>query len=148
MEEGRRSGQCPASVRLLSVQGETYEQKKRKPPSPETFSIVRDALQDLVDRRIVKGHITGPKNNVLMCDTPADFVLAGSEMTRRGFDTVSPGYLGSHPVSRQTTHSRIWKSGSLCAIQVVKEPRLTLFFHPQGRADQPVLCVLTTVRKN
>lgn len=109
--------------------------------NPETFSIVRDALEDIVNRGIVKGQMVGPKKNVLMCDTPADFVAAGSEMTRRGFDTVSPGYLGSHPVSRQTTHARIWKGGTLCAIQVVKEPRLTLFFFTLREEQINLFCV-------
>lgn len=78
---------------------------------------IKKKLVELVEKKIVNGHFEGPKNNVLVCDTMNDWCLAGGEMVRAGFNVASPGgFGGSHPVARQVTHSRIWKTGVLCAI--------------------------------
>lgn len=78
---------------------------------------IREKISELVASGLVHGHIDGPKDNVLMCDTLNDWCIASGELVKAGFGAMSPGgYGGSHPISRQATHVKIWKSGTVCAV--------------------------------
>lgn len=95
---------------------------------------IKNIFQNLISTRSVNGHIEGPKENVLVCDSMNDWVIAGSELAKAGYVCSSPGsYGGSHPYSRQNTHKKIWKSGTLCAIVI--EKRFIVFSLPQTDSD-------------
>jgi hypothetical protein len=79
---------------------------------------IKHKFKDMIESGLVKGHIDGPAENVLLCDTLADWVRASGEMVNCGFEVNSPGgYGGSAPESRQLTHYNLWKAGKVCGIQ-------------------------------
>ena len=78
---------------------------------------IKIMMERLISDGIVKGHMGGPKENVLVCDTLEDFCVASGELVRSGYNVASPGgYGGSAPESRQATHQKVWGNGTLCAI--------------------------------
>lgn len=99
-----------------------------------SYDVIKGIFKTLLSSDLVKGKIVGPKENVLECETMNDWIIAGSELAKAGFICSSPGgYGGSHPTSRQNTHFKIWKTGSLCA--VVIEKKVLLFSLPQSVSD-------------
>jgi hypothetical protein len=86
-------------------------------------------MRKMIEEGTVKGHMAGPKNNVLVCDTMADWCVASGELVQAGYNVSSPGgYGGSHPSSRANTHNKIWRSGTVCA--TVIDRRVHVFSIP------------------
>lgn len=78
---------------------------------------IKTKMVELIDQGLVKGHFEGPKDNVLVVDSLNDFCIASGELVKSGFFAASPGgYAGGNLESRQVTHNRIWRSGTLNAI--------------------------------
>lgn len=95
---------------------------------------VKVFFQKLIDDGSVKATISGPKNNVLVCATTSDWCIASGELVHAGYEVDSPGsFGGSHPTSRQNTHNKIWKSGTVCASVV--EKKVLVFSLPQTIND-------------
>jgi len=94
---------------------------------------IKAKFQDLVSSGIVKGKIIGPLDNVLSCETMNDWVIAGSEFSKSGYCVSSPGSYGTHPTSRQNTHNKIWKSGTICACVI--DRKILCFSLPQTACD-------------
>lgn len=95
---------------------------------------IKVLFKKLLECGKVRGHIAGPKNNVLVCDTMRDWVIASGEVAQEGYDVTSPGgYGGASPSSRANTHNKIWRSGTVCA--AVIEKRVLVFSLPQTTYD-------------
>ena len=79
-------------------------------------------MESLIGDGIVKGIISGPKGNVLICDTLNDFNVAGEELVHAGYNVVSLGdYGGSAPESLLATNKKVWIDGALCATSFKKK---------------------------
>lgn len=106
---------------------------------------VKAKFRELLEKGTVKGRIDGPTANVLICDSMADWCLATGELVKMGFDVCSPGgYGGSHPVSRQTTHHRLWRSGKICGVQFTENKQPMTFLFGLFREEvQPFLDIVT-----
>jgi hypothetical protein len=88
----------------------------------ELNEAIKGKFREVLESGQVKGHLEGPKKNILVCDTLNDWVRAGNEMMDAGFDITSPGgYGGSSPVDRSNTWNKIWKHGTLCASVIEKK---------------------------
>lgn len=95
---------------------------------------IKEFFKRLLESGLVHGHIDGPKGNVLVCDTLADWVLAGGELVQAGYEVDSPGgYGGGSPAARANTHNKIWRSGTVCATVINK--RVFVFSLPQTTYD-------------
>lgn len=91
-------------------------------------------FKELIETGKVKGHIEGPKDNVLVCDTLVDWCTAGSLIGQAGYDVVSPGgFGGSHPTDRKNTYNKIWRSGTVCASVI--EKKILCFTLQQNSSD-------------
>jgi hypothetical protein len=91
---------------------------------------IREIFKELLKSGKVHGHIKGPKDNVLVCDTMNDWVKAGNEIMNEGYNITSPGgYGGSHPTDRKNTWNKMWRSGTVCA--TVIEEKVLCFKIPQ-----------------
>lgn len=78
---------------------------------------IKKKMVELIESGLVKGHFEGPKENVLVVDSINDFCVASGELVKSGFFAASPGgHGGGNPESRQVTHGKIWRSGTLYAI--------------------------------
>lgn len=99
--------------------------------SESNNSKIKAFMRDLIESGIVHGRIAGPKDNVLVCDTLADWAVACGELVGRGhFEIASPGgYGGASPAARANTHNKIWRSGTACASIVDK--RVLVFSIPR-----------------
>jgi len=101
---------------------------------------IKKKLTEMLESGMIKGHFEGPKDNVLICDSMNDWCLAGGEMVRSGFNVASPGgFGGSHHVARQVTHSKIWKTGTLCAISYNR--KIHFFFGLLSENEEYQYCV-------
>ena len=79
-------------------------------------------MESLIEDGIVKGIISGPKGNVLICDTSNDFNVAGEELVHAGYNVVSLGdYGGSAPESLLATNKKVWIDGAHCATSFKKK---------------------------
>jgi len=79
-------------------------------------------MESLIEDGIVKGIISGPKGNVLICDTLNDYNVAGEELVHAGYNVVSLGdYGGSAPESLLATNKKVWIDGALCATSFKKK---------------------------
>jgi hypothetical protein len=79
---------------------------------------IKEKMVELVENGLVHGHFEGPKDNVLVCDTLNDWCIASGELVKAGYGAMSPGGYGdSHPTSRQNVHNKIWRSGTVSAVQ-------------------------------
>jgi hypothetical protein len=98
-----------------------------------SLDIFKRKFEILLSSGLVHGRLSGPKNNVLVCDSMNDWAIAAGEFARDGFVCSSPGHFGPHPQSRQNTHKKIWKTGTLCAIVI--EKKVIFFSLPQTEKD-------------
>ena len=96
---------------------------------------IKEIFKKSLDTGLVKGHIAGPKGNVLVCDSHKDWLKIGDELVDAGYDCYSPGgYGGGNPASRQATWVKIWQAGTVCATVIAK--RVLIFHLPQSVNDQ------------
>lgn len=96
---------------------------------------IREFFKGMIESGEVKGHIEGPRDNVLVCDAMADWCVASGEMVRAGYEVNSPGgFGGSAPLSRANTWNKIWRNGELCAI-VVEQRKVLVFTLPRDIHD-------------
>ena len=88
----------------------------------------------LIESGKIKGHLEGPKNNVLVCDSLADWCTAGSLIGKAGYNVESPGgWGGSAPNDRKNTYNKIWISGTVCASVI--ERKVLIFTLKQTEND-------------
>jgi hypothetical protein len=78
-------------------------------------------FKDMIASGQVKATITGPKENVLKCETVDDWVRASRILQDYGVSCLSPGgYGGSSPADRLKTHRDIYRHGIICAVSFEK----------------------------
>jgi hypothetical protein len=83
---------------------------------------IKATLESLIKDGIVKGIISGPKGNILICDTLKDYYIASEELIHAGYNVASLGdYGGSAPESLLNTNKKVWTDGALCAISFKKK---------------------------
>jgi hypothetical protein len=83
---------------------------------------IKATMESLIKDGIVKGIISGPKGNVLICNTSKDFYIAGEELVHAGYNVASLGDYGcSDPESLSATNKKVWFDGALCAISFKKK---------------------------
>lgn len=98
---------------------------------------VNDAIK-VVFKKIVKAGklkcvITGPKGNILDCETDEDWIEASHILMKAGFRAVSPGtYGGSDPFRRKKTYNDMYRSGKTCAVVI---SRRIMIFRVPGTYD-------------
>lgn len=67
----------------------------------------------------IKCQVTGPKENILDCETDEDWVRASALVFDAGFTGYSPGAIGgTSPPQRKLTYSRMYRTGSVCAVVI------------------------------
>jgi hypothetical protein len=76
----------------------------------------------------IKCQVTGPKENILDCETEEDWVRASALVFDAGFSGASPGAFGSAPSQRTSLYKKMYRGGSLCA--VVKKRNILIFRVP------------------
>jgi len=88
---------------------------------------IKEIFKELIEKGTVKATLGGPKQNVLVCETMADYCIASTEMIHRGYSVLSPGgYSGASEVSRKALDARVWRYGTVSAISYNKK---TLLYH-------------------
>jgi hypothetical protein len=88
-----------------------------------TMEEIKSIFKTMIEDGTVKGKIGGPKENVLVCETMADWCTAGGEFTQRGFSVLSPGgYLAAIDADfgRKALDARVWRYGTVCATSYTK----------------------------
>ncbi len=83
---------------------------------------IKATMESLIKDGIVKGSISGPKGNVLICSTLKEFFIACEELIHAGYNVASlEDYGGSAPESLLATNKKVWIDGALCAISFKKK---------------------------
>lgn len=95
---------------------------------------IKEYFKKLIDSGVIKARIGGPKNNILICKTLADWCIASSDLVRAGYIVSSPGTFGGPSKSNRTnTYNKIWRNGTVCASVV--EKKVLIFTIPQTESD-------------
>ncbi len=79
---------------------------------------IKEVFKRLVETGRFKCKITGPKDNILDCETDEDWVRASHYLFDAGFTGVSPGTLGSSPAQRASLYQKMYRSGTVHAVVI------------------------------
>ena len=80
---------------------------------------IKVTFKTIVESGKFKCKITGPKGNILDCETDEDWVRASAAVFDAGFTGSSPGaFSGSSPSQRSSLYQKMYRCGTVCAVVV------------------------------
>lgn len=95
---------------------------------------IKEYFKKLIDSGLINARIGGPKDNILICKTLADWCISSSALVRAGYIVNSPGTFGGSSKSNRTnTYNKIWRNGTVCASVI--EKKVLIFTIPQTKSD-------------